>query len=200
MVEGILPWPLGAFPRQGACTGGSHLWLPGLRLTFQKRSFSCENLVGAVGFEPTNPSLVRRNTVRIAPSFPGGFMHLNCANHAGRCPGVPGKVCTVVPASGSRSSIGDRAMSRHRKERPPAASVDPSPRKRVGLWRRGDRSRARLDGWDSRCSGRPEWLCPDCDAPNCDLHWHVTESGYGCCPAATARAWIRAGLERAQLL
>ena len=24
------------FPRQGACTGGSRLWLPGLRLTFQK--------------------------------------------------------------------------------------------------------------------------------------------------------------------
>ena len=24
------------FPRQGACTGGSRLWLPGLRLAFQK--------------------------------------------------------------------------------------------------------------------------------------------------------------------
>jgi hypothetical protein len=32
-------------------------------------------------------------------------MHLNCGNHAGRCPEVPGVVCTVVPASGSRSSL-----------------------------------------------------------------------------------------------
>ena len=34
-----------------------------------------------------------------------------------------------------------------------------------GLW-----SRARLDGRDSRRSGRPEWFCPDCDAPECYLH------------------------------
>ena len=31
--------------------------------------------------------------------------HLNCENHALRCPRVPGVVCTVVPASGSRSSL-----------------------------------------------------------------------------------------------
>jgi hypothetical protein len=29
------------------------------------------------------------------------------------------------------------------------------------------------------------------------LRWNVTESGYGYCPAATARAWIRTGPERA---
>jgi hypothetical protein len=32
-------------------------------------------------------------------------MHLNCENDAGRCPEVPWIVCTVVPASGSRSSL-----------------------------------------------------------------------------------------------
>jgi hypothetical protein len=53
----------------------------------------------------------------------------------------------------------------------------------AGYW-----SHARLDGWDSRRSGRPEWFCPDCDAPKCYLHWHATESGYGCCAAATVRA------------
>jgi len=42
-----------------------------------------------------------------------------------------------------------------------------------------------------------EWFCPNCDAPNCYLHWHVTESGYGYCPVGHARARIRTGLERA---
>src|SRR5271157_2618644 len=32
-----------------------------------------------------------------------------------------------------------------------------------------------------------EWFCPNCDAPNCYLHWHVTESGYGYCPVGHAR-------------
>jgi hypothetical protein len=31
-------------------------------------------------------------------------MHLSCENRAGRCPQVPGVVCTVVPASGSRAA------------------------------------------------------------------------------------------------
>lgn len=25
-------------------------------------------------------------------------------------------------------------------------------------------------------------FCPDCDAPYCYRHRHVSESGYGCCP------------------
>ena len=33
-------------------------------------------------------------------------MHSYCQNHAGRCPKVPGKVCTVVPESGSRAASG----------------------------------------------------------------------------------------------
>ena len=32
-------------------------------------------------------------------------MHLNCENNARGCPEVPGVVCAVVPASGSRSSL-----------------------------------------------------------------------------------------------
>ena len=39
-----------------------------------------------------------------------------------------------------------------------------------------------------------EWFCPDCDAPSCYLHWHVTESGYGYCPVGHARARIRTAL------
>jgi hypothetical protein len=64
----MLPWPQGHLPGMGACTGGSRLWLPVLRLKFQKSLFSCKNLVGAVGFEPTNPSLVRRNQPTIKSS------------------------------------------------------------------------------------------------------------------------------------
>jgi hypothetical protein len=59
-------------------------------------------------------------------------MQLDCENDAGKCPKVPGKVCTVVPASGSRSSIGDRATARHKNERPPPHQLTPSLRKRVG--------------------------------------------------------------------
>src|SRR6185312_11708738 len=57
-----------------------------------------------------DPSLVRRNTVGIAPSFPGWLKHLNCENHVRRCPRVPGRVCTVVPASGSRSITGNHGQ------------------------------------------------------------------------------------------
>jgi hypothetical protein len=53
----------------------------------------------------SDPSLVRRNTARNTPSSPCWFMHLTCGNRARRCPEVPGRVCTVVPASGSRSSL-----------------------------------------------------------------------------------------------
>ena len=78
----------------------------------------------------------------------------------------------------------------HRKSRQPGigrsarhhVDVDPSFEKRVGAWR--------LDiGVAPGCmAGTPviavglEWFCPNCDAPNCYLHWHVTESGYRYCP------------------
>jgi hypothetical protein len=101
------------------------------RLYVMTRRIKHSKNVGAVGFEPTNPSLVRRNEVRIGPAFPGQFMHLNCGNHALRCSKVPGIVCTVVPASGSRSRT-EIPIARHRKERPATANVDPSLEKRVG--------------------------------------------------------------------
>jgi hypothetical protein len=59
----------------------------------------------------SDPSLVRRNKIGIAPSPNGRVMDLNCGNPAGRCPGVPGKVCTVVPASGSQTTTRDRDTS-----------------------------------------------------------------------------------------
>ena len=36
VIEDAAAMPLGTLPRPGACTGGSRLWLPGLRLAFQK--------------------------------------------------------------------------------------------------------------------------------------------------------------------
>jgi hypothetical protein len=35
---------------------------------------------------------------------------LNCENYVRRCPKVPGRVCTVVPASGSRSITGNHGQ------------------------------------------------------------------------------------------
>ena len=64
-------------------------------------------------------------------------MQLDCENDAGKCPKVPGKVCTVVPASGSRSSIGDRATARHKNERPPPHKLTPRSESELGpgRWR-----------------------------------------------------------------
>jgi hypothetical protein len=92
-------------PHQKACTGGSRLWFPILRLAFQKLSPSCGNFGGRNWVRTSDPSLVRRNTAPITPSSARWFMRLNCENNARRCPEVPGRVCTVVPASGSRSSL-----------------------------------------------------------------------------------------------
>jgi hypothetical protein len=92
-------------------SGSMHRWFPAVvtrsPISVSKRPSSCKNLVGAVGFEPTNPSLVRRNSPQKGPAHRAGFMRSTCENHALRCPGMPGKVCTVVPASGSRSNVRD---------------------------------------------------------------------------------------------
>ena len=74
------------------------LWFPGLRLAFQKG-----HLTAKLGW---------RRWVRTT-----GFS-LTCGNKAWRCPGVPGVVCTVVPASGSRSSL---LTSRFKSELGPGA-------------------------------------------------------------------------------
>jgi hypothetical protein len=82
-------------------------------------------------------------------------MHLTCGNHALRCPGVPGEVCTVVPASGSRSSIRDRVTAWHRNGRPPPHMFDPSLGERVGPGGRLLDSRpAGWLGFPSQCLGR----------------------------------------------
>jgi len=52
-------------------------------------------------------------------------MRFTCGNHALRYPGAPGEVCTVVPASGSRSSIRDRAIALHRNGRPSPHELTP---------------------------------------------------------------------------
>ena len=50
--ERCTPGRRARLPRQGACTGGSRLWFPSLRLVFQKGDLTAEILVGAGGFEP----------------------------------------------------------------------------------------------------------------------------------------------------
>jgi hypothetical protein len=102
-------------PRPEACTGGSRRWLPGLGLVFLKSPSSCKNFGGRRWVRTTGISLVRRNKPRKTSSSQRRFMHLACRNHALRCPGVPGEVCTVVPASGSRSiqDHDSRARSDH---------------------------------------------------------------------------------------
>ena len=42
--------------------------------------------VGAVGFEPTNPSLVRRKQLTKGPAHRAGFIRLTCGNHAPEMP------------------------------------------------------------------------------------------------------------------
>jgi hypothetical protein len=105
---GMQPWPPGTPPPSESM----HRWfpavVPNLRLAFQKRLSSLGNFGGRRWVRTTGFSLVRRNKIRITLSLPSRFMGLYCQNHAGRCPKVPGEVCTVVPASGSRSSIADR--------------------------------------------------------------------------------------------
>src|SRR5580704_2588025 len=44
---------------------------PTPRPSVMTRQIKYSKIVGAVGFEPTNPSLVRRNTARNTPSSPG---------------------------------------------------------------------------------------------------------------------------------
>jgi hypothetical protein len=73
-ADGCSPGRRARLPRQGACTGGSRLWFPVLRLAFQKWSPSCENSGGRRWVRTTGFSLVRRIGVRIAPQ-PSGSVH-----------------------------------------------------------------------------------------------------------------------------
>jgi hypothetical protein len=75
-------------------------------------------------------------------------MHLYCGNHAGRCLS-PGKVCTVVPASCSRSSIADRGSLSIGRSAGHAGLLTP----------RSEASWSLAAGWlGPSHSGRPE--CP----------------------------------------
>ena len=56
------------------------------RLYVMTRRIKYSKIAGAVGFEPTNPSLVRRKSPRIAPSPQSRLIHLYCENHAAEMP------------------------------------------------------------------------------------------------------------------
>jgi hypothetical protein len=72
-------------------------------------------------------------------------MRLTCGNHAPRCPGMPGKVCTVVPASGSRSRTGNHDSPARGGAPDTASTLTPRFESELGL-AAGYWSRARLDG------------------------------------------------------
>jgi hypothetical protein len=40
-------------------------------------------------------------------------------------------------------------------------------------------------------------FCPDCDAPYCYQHWHVSETGHGSCPHGHQRGGLPARVSRA---
>ena len=58
-----------------------------------------------IASEPHEPAAV--GTARLRAALRAAPNGLICGNHALGCPGMPGKVCTVVPASGSRSNVQD---------------------------------------------------------------------------------------------
>ena len=133
--------------RRPADTGSMHRWFPamgpGSPISVLKRSSSCINFGGRRWVRTTGFSLVRRKTARNTPSSPGRLMELSCENNAWRCPQVHGRVCTVVLASGSRSSL-----------------LTPRFKSELGPWRQAYRSRTRrmagtpvrapLDRWTGR--------------------------------------------------
>ena len=84
---------------RGLCHPDDALYLP----SRQARSYVIQRTpMSTVAW--ANACRWKSSSARVASSSPRWFMRLNCENHAGRCPEVPGVVCTVVPASGSRSS------------------------------------------------------------------------------------------------
>jgi hypothetical protein len=94
-------------PHQGACTGGSRLWFPVLRLAFQKLSSSCGNSGGRNWVRTSDPSLVRRKRPTKRSSSQSRLHALDLRKPCTEMPRMSGKVCTVVPASGSRSNVRD---------------------------------------------------------------------------------------------
>ena len=66
--KGCSPGRRARLPHQRACTGGSRLWLPILRLAFQKLSSSCGNFGGRRWVRTTGFSLVRRKQPTIKSS------------------------------------------------------------------------------------------------------------------------------------
>ena len=94
----------GPLPHPGARTGGSRLWFPSLRLAFQKGHLTAQTWWAQVG---SNYRLLacKAEYGQEYAQLTGPVHSLDLRIQCWRCPQVLGRVCTVVPASGSRSSL-----------------------------------------------------------------------------------------------
>ena len=98
------PWPPGTPPPSGSI----HRWFPAVvpesPISVSKRRSNCRNLDGRRWVRTTGLACKAEYGTDYAQLC--ALVHaLELRKHAGRCPEVPGVVCTVVPASGSRSSL-----------------------------------------------------------------------------------------------
>ena len=105
---GTQPWP----PGTPVTSEGMHRWFPAVvpdsPISVSKRPSSCGNSGGRRWVRTTGFSLVRRDGVRIAPSFPGLLMHLSTPNSS------------RTASSGSQKRPAGRTWSR-----PPTAASRP---------------------------------------------------------------------------
>src|SRR6478735_7719143 len=94
-------------------------------------------------------------------------MHLNCETMPGNAPKVPGRACTVIPASGSRSSIGNHGQLSIGGA-PPPASADPRLKSKLGPARVAAPPTAISTGM---CPNPDTAIAPNGHGKSLDPHW-----------------------------
>ncbi len=86
-----------------------HRWFPTMvpesPISVPKRQSSCTNLVGAVGFEPTNPSLVRRNRTVAGRRPTSPVTPSSCTNSRRSSPCVARLLPTLAPRLAPRNLV-----------------------------------------------------------------------------------------------
>jgi hypothetical protein len=148
--EGCSPGRRARLPHQRACTGGSRLWFPIIRLAFQKLSSGCGNFGGRRWVRTTGFSLVRRKQPTIKSSSQSRLHTLDLRKP---CPEMPRDAWESLHG-GSRKWFLEQhrrsAIARHRNGRPPPHLLTPRSKSELGSDGRPSEPRpAGLDGWDS---------------------------------------------------
>ena len=114
---------------------------------------------------------------------PSGHLHHPPGPHRAR--GLRTRACRVRALAGPCTAVSCGDASRDSAATPSTPAAPGGSLRRPGLPFASPRS-ARPVSMTMR-------FCQDCDVPSCCRHWHVSESRYGYCPAATAKAWTRSG-------